>query len=66
MNKRVVITGIGVVASNGTGISNFLSAIRGGKSGIDFLVKLLVFQTFRKQKRRNSLINITFPNQETM
>ena len=40
MNKRVVITGIGVVASNGTGISNFLSAIRGGKSGIDFLPEL--------------------------
>jgi 3-oxoacyl-(acyl-carrier-protein) synthase len=40
MNKRVVITGIGVVASNGTGIPEFLESIRKGKSGIRFLPEL--------------------------
>ncbi|MDD2565098.1 MAG: beta-ketoacyl-[acyl-carrier-protein] synthase family protein [Salinivirgaceae bacterium] len=38
--KRVVITGIGVVASNGTGIPEFLDSIRKGKSGIRFLPEL--------------------------
>ena len=36
MNRRVVITGLGVVAPNGVGVSNFLSAIESGKSGIRF------------------------------
>ncbi|MEM6641474.1 MAG: beta-ketoacyl-[acyl-carrier-protein] synthase family protein [Bacteroidota bacterium] len=31
---RVVITGIGVVASNGIGVNNFLKALKEGKSGI--------------------------------
>lgn len=40
MNKRVVVTGIGIVASNATGIPDFLDAIRKGKSGITFLPEL--------------------------
>jgi 3-oxoacyl-(acyl-carrier-protein) synthase len=36
MNKRVVITGLGVVAPNGTGIPDFLEAIQNGTSGIRF------------------------------
>ncbi len=32
--KRVVITGLGVVAPNGVGVNNFLHAIRNGISGI--------------------------------
>jgi 3-oxoacyl-(acyl-carrier-protein) synthase len=32
--KRVVITGLGVVAPNGVGVSNFLHAIKNGISGI--------------------------------
>ncbi len=34
--KRVVITGLGVVSPNGIGVSNFLSAIKAGESGIGF------------------------------
>lgn len=33
--KRVVITGIGVVASNGIGTENFMDALKNGKSGIE-------------------------------
>ncbi len=36
MNRRVVITGLGVVAPNGTGIPDFLQAIQNGVSGIRF------------------------------
>lgn len=36
MNRRVVITGLGVVASNGTGVPDFLHAIQNGVSGIRF------------------------------
>jgi 3-oxoacyl-(acyl-carrier-protein) synthase len=36
MKKRVVITGLGVVAPNGVGVSAFLNAIRNGISGIRF------------------------------
>ncbi|RZK12072.1 MAG: beta-ketoacyl-[acyl-carrier-protein] synthase family protein [Flavobacterium sp.] len=36
MQKRVVITGLGVVAPNGVGIDAFLNAIKKGKSGIRF------------------------------
>lgn len=32
--KRVVITGVGVVAPNGVGIENFRAALKAGKSGI--------------------------------
>src|SRR6218665_27811 len=36
MERRVVITGLGVVAPNGVGVDVFLSAIKSGKSGIKF------------------------------
>ena len=36
MNRRVVITGLGVVSPNGVGIPAFLSAIRNGVSGIRY------------------------------
>ena len=36
MSKRVVITGLGVVAPNGAGVTDFLEAIKAGKSGIRF------------------------------
>lgn len=36
MNNRIVITGLGVVSPNGTGVPEFLKAIRNGKSGIAF------------------------------
>ncbi|WP_299114999.1 beta-ketoacyl-[acyl-carrier-protein] synthase family protein [uncultured Winogradskyella sp.] len=36
MKKRVVITGIGVVAPNGVGVSEFTQALKQGKSGITF------------------------------
>ena len=38
--KRVVITGLGVVAPNGVGIPNFTEAIRAGKSGIRYLPEM--------------------------
>ncbi len=37
MNNRVVITGLGVAAPNGVGITNFLEAIKCGRSGIKFI-----------------------------
>jgi 3-oxoacyl-(acyl-carrier-protein) synthase len=40
MNKRVVITGLGVVAPNGVGIASFTESIKKGKSGIKFLEEL--------------------------
>ncbi|RZJ67344.1 MAG: beta-ketoacyl-[acyl-carrier-protein] synthase family protein [Flavobacterium sp.] len=36
MKKRVVITGLGVAAPNGVGISEFLDALKSGKSGVRF------------------------------
>ncbi|MDT0677021.1 beta-ketoacyl-[acyl-carrier-protein] synthase family protein [Autumnicola musiva] len=40
MKKRVVVTGLGVAAPNGVGISDFESAIKEGRSGITFHEKL--------------------------
>ena len=40
MKNRVVITGLGVVAPNGVGISEFTEAIKNGKSGIQFFQEL--------------------------
>ncbi len=40
MNKRVVVTGLGVVAPNGVGLQDFETAIRAGKSGIQFFESL--------------------------
>ncbi|WP_296311424.1 beta-ketoacyl-[acyl-carrier-protein] synthase family protein [Winogradskyella sp. UBA3174] len=36
MKKRVVITGLGVVAPNGVGVTEFTKALKEGKSGITF------------------------------
>ena len=36
MKKRVVITGLGVVAPNGVGVADFTDALKQGKSGITF------------------------------
>ena len=38
--KRVVITGLGVVAPNGVGLVDFESGIRAGRSGIQYLDRL--------------------------
>ena len=40
MKKRVVITGLGVVAPNGVGIPDFLHALQHGVSGIQFYQEL--------------------------
>lgn len=40
MKKRIVITGLGVVAPNGTGIPAFEQAIKAGKSGIQYREEL--------------------------
>ena len=40
MSVRVVITGMGVVSPNGVGLSDFLKAIRAGKSGIKYYEEL--------------------------
>jgi 3-oxoacyl-(acyl-carrier-protein) synthase len=37
MNRRVVVTGIGVVSPNGVGVPAFLNAIQNGVSGIKFI-----------------------------
>ena len=37
MNRRVVVTGLGVVSPNGVGIPAFLNAIQNGISGIKFM-----------------------------
>ncbi len=40
MKKRVVITGMGVVAPNGVGLDAFTEALKSGKSGIEFYPQL--------------------------
>lgn len=40
MQKRVVITGLGVAAPNGVGLANFEEALRMGKSGIQYFEEL--------------------------
>ncbi|MBT8325330.1 MAG: beta-ketoacyl-[acyl-carrier-protein] synthase family protein [Winogradskyella sp.] len=40
MKKRVVITGLGVVAPNGVGVNDFTSALKKGQSGIQFYQQL--------------------------
>jgi len=44
MRKRVVITGLGVCAPNGIGLSEFADALQKGKSGIRFRPKLKELQ----------------------
>lgn len=36
MERRVVITGLGVVSPNGVGVDNFTTAIKNGTSGVEF------------------------------
>jgi len=38
--KRVVVTGMGVVSPNATGLDNFKKALKEGKSGIEFIPEL--------------------------
>jgi 3-oxoacyl-(acyl-carrier-protein) synthase len=38
--NRVVVTGMGVVSPNATGLDNFEKALRNGKSGIRFIPRL--------------------------
>ncbi|NJY62445.1 beta-ketoacyl-[acyl-carrier-protein] synthase family protein [Salinimicrobium sp. CDJ15-81-2] len=40
MNRRVVITGMGVAAPNGVGLKAFSEALKSGKSGIRFIPEL--------------------------
>ena len=40
MNNRVVITGLGVVAPNGVGVSDFLESLKAGISGVQFYPEL--------------------------
>ena len=44
MERRVVITGLGVVAPNGIGLENFRSALKEGRSGIQFDQQLAELQ----------------------
>jgi 3-oxoacyl-(acyl-carrier-protein) synthase len=39
-NRRVVVTGMGVIAANGTGLRDFSSALREGRSGISYIKEL--------------------------
>ena len=41
MKRRVVVTGLGVVAPNGVGIADFEAALRAGRSGIRSIEKLV-------------------------
>ena len=36
MDKRIVITGLGVVSPNGVGLDNFTNALKNGTSGIEY------------------------------
>jgi 3-oxoacyl-(acyl-carrier-protein) synthase len=40
MNRRVVVTGLGVIAPNGNGLRDFELALRKGQSGIRYIEKL--------------------------
>jgi 3-oxoacyl-(acyl-carrier-protein) synthase len=40
MRRRVVVTGMGVVAPNGYGLDNYEAALRAGRSGIRFIPEL--------------------------
>jgi 3-oxoacyl-(acyl-carrier-protein) synthase len=66
---RVVITGLGVVAPNGTGVSEFESALRQGKSGLTFQPRMkelrLACQVAGVPKIDDSLIEATFRESTT-
>ncbi len=38
-NRRVVITGIGIISPIGTGVEQFFSALKEGKCGIDIVTR---------------------------
>ena len=40
MRKRIVITGLGIMAPNGHGLDEYESALRAGRSGIRFIPRL--------------------------
>ena len=56
MNRRCVITGMGVVAPNGHGLQEFEEALRQGRSGIRFIpeLKALNFACRWRGSRRTS------------
>src|ERR1700744_356995 len=69
MNRRVVITGLGVVSPNGVGVPDFLAAIRNGTSGIRFIPKyeelnfncqVAAVPAFDWEALRNYLPEVTF------
>src|ERR1700689_4441160 len=61
---RVVVTGLGVVAPNGTGVAAFESALRAGKSGVTFQPRSnelrLACQVAGTPKVETSVIDATF------
>jgi 3-oxoacyl-(acyl-carrier-protein) synthase len=69
MNKRVVVTGLGVVAPNGVGIPAFLNSIQNGISGIKFIPSyeelnfschLAGMPDFEWDKLKNYISEVTF------
>jgi 3-oxoacyl-(acyl-carrier-protein) synthase len=62
--SRVVVTGLGVVAPNGTGVAEFETALRAGKSGVTFQPRSnelrLACQVAGTPKVEISLIDATF------
>ena len=69
MNKRIVVTGLGVVSPNGIGIPDFLHAIQQGKSGVKFIphyrelnfsCRLAGIPDFDWNKLKNYISDVTF------
>ncbi|HXB06704.1 MAG TPA: beta-ketoacyl synthase N-terminal-like domain-containing protein, partial [Puia sp.] len=69
MNRRVVVTGLGVVSPNGIGVPDFLQAIQEGRSGIRFIPKyeelhfncqVAAVPAFVWEDLRNYLPEVTF------
>ena len=46
MDKRIVITGLGVVSPNGVGLDNFTNAVKNGTSGIEYQKTLIALVYF--------------------
>jgi len=69
MDKRIVVTGLGVVSPNGTGVPAFLHAIQNGISGIKFMphykelnfsCQLAGMPGFEWEKLKNYISDVTF------
>jgi 3-oxoacyl-(acyl-carrier-protein) synthase len=69
MNKRVVVTGLGVVSPNGVGVPAFLHAIQNGISGIKFMplyeelnfsCQLAGMPDFEWEQLKNYISEVTF------